>query len=57
MKHTRTLITTPCIQAYFVTGLTIASNTLSRTSKDSSDIKPLSLTNILSGTIFSNLVE
>ncbi|MEI7947659.1 MAG: right-handed parallel beta-helix repeat-containing protein, partial [bacterium] len=48
---------TPCIQAYSVNGLAISNNILSAKSKGSSNIEPLSLTNIVSGTIFSNLVE
>jgi len=48
---------TPCIQAFSVNGLTISNNILSVKSKVSSNTEPLSLTNIVSGTIFSNLVE
>jgi hypothetical protein len=48
---------TPCIQAYSVNGLAISNNILSAKSKGSSNIEPLSLTNIVSGTIFSNLIE
>ena len=57
MKHTSTLITTPCMPAYPVNGLTIFSNTWSVKSKGSSTIEPLSLTNIVNGTLFSNLIE
>jgi hypothetical protein len=57
MKHTSTLITTPCMPAYPVNGLTIFSNTWYVKSKGSSTIEPLSLTNIVNGTIFSNLIE
>lgn len=48
---------TPCIQAFSVNGLAISNNILSVKSKGSSNIEPLSLTNIVSGTLFSNLVE
>jgi hypothetical protein len=47
----------PCIEAFSVSGLTISNNIVSVKSKGSSNIEPLSLTNIVSGTIFSNRVE
>ena len=49
--------TPPCIEAFSVSGLTISNNIVSVKSKGSSNIEPLSLTNIVNGTIFSNRAE